>query len=117
MIALGANLNQFNKIGGSLRPQIIAPNSGERIFQDDFCERVEIGFAASHDRNFSLKKEVEFSCKRTLLATRAFGDRLNAAQRFRAPRNDQTRVAEFAFPKENCLCAFHSSESTTRTQL
>src|SRR3954463_13659313 len=78
---------------------------------------MEIGFAASHDRNFSLKKEVEFSCKRTLLATRAFGDRLNAAKRFRAPRDDQTRVAEFSFAKKNCLCVFHSSESTTRTAL
>src|SRR3954452_253174 len=113
MIALGANLNQFNKIGGSLRPQIIAPNSGERIFQDDFCERVEIGFAASHDRNFSLKKQIDFSRKRALLATCAFGDCLNAAKRFRAPRNDQTGVAEFSFAKENCLCAFHSPEFTT----
>src|SRR3954447_23701604 len=78
---------------------------------------MEIGFAASHDRNFSLKKEVEFSCKRTLLATRAFGDRLNAAKRFRAPRNDQTGVAEFSFAKENCLCAFHSPEFTTLTAL
>ena len=56
MIALGANLNQLNKIGGSLRTQIIAANSGERIFQDDFRERMQIGFAAPHDRNFSLKK-------------------------------------------------------------
>ena len=56
MIALGANLNQLNKIRRSLRTQIIAANSGERIFQDDFRERMQIGFAASHDRNFSLKK-------------------------------------------------------------
>ena len=56
MIALGANLNQLNKIRRSLRTQIIAANSGERIFQDDFRERMQIGFAASHDRNFSLEK-------------------------------------------------------------
>ena len=56
MIALGANLNQLNKIRGSLRTQIIAANSGERIFQDDFRERMQIGFATPHDRNFSLKK-------------------------------------------------------------
>ena len=111
MIALGANLNQLNKIGGSLRAQIIAANSGERIFQDDFRERMKIGFAASHDRNFSLKKQIEFSRKRTFLATRTFGYRLDAAKRFRAPRDDQTRVAEFSFPKKNCLCAFHDSTS------
>ena len=43
------------------------------------------------------------SAKRAFLAACAFGDRLNAAKRFRAPRDDQTRVAEFSFPKENCL--------------
>jgi hypothetical protein len=79
MIALGANLNQLNKIGSSLRTQIIAANSGERIFQDDFCERMQIGFAASHDRNFSLKKQIQLSGKRALLAACTFGDRLNAA--------------------------------------
>jgi hypothetical protein len=78
MIALGANLNQLNKIGGSLRTQIIAANSGERIFQDDFRERMEIGFAAPHYRNFSLKKQIEFSGKRTFRTSRAFGNRLNA---------------------------------------
>jgi hypothetical protein len=49
MIALGTNLNQLNKIGGSLRTQIIAANYRERIFQDDFRERVQIGFAAPYD--------------------------------------------------------------------
>jgi hypothetical protein len=78
MIALGANLNQLNKIGSSLRTQIIAANSGERIFQDDFRERMEIGFATPHDRNFSLKKQIEFSGKRTFRTSRAFGNRLNA---------------------------------------
>ena len=114
MIALGANLDQLHKICGTLRTQIIAANSDERIFQNDFGERVQIGFAASHDRDFSLKKQVELSGKRTFLAARAFRNRLNAAQRVRAPRYDQTRVAEFSFPKKNCLCAFHSPESTTQ---
>src|SRR5882672_47828 len=77
MIALGANLNQLNKIGGSLRTQIIAANSGERIFQDDFRERMEIGFATPHDRNFSLKKQIELSGKRTFRTSRAFGNGLN----------------------------------------
>jgi len=79
MIALGANLNQLNKIRRSLRTQIIAANSGERIFQDDFRERMQIGFAASHDRNFSLKKQIQLSGKRAFLAACAFGDRLNTA--------------------------------------
>ena len=78
MIALGANLNQLDKLGGSLRTQIITANSGERIFQDDFRERVQIGFSTSHDRDFSLKKQIEFSGKRTFRTSRAFGNRLNA---------------------------------------
>jgi len=56
MIALGANLNQLNKVCSTLRTQIIAANSGERIFKDDFRERMQIGFATPHDRNFSFKK-------------------------------------------------------------
>jgi hypothetical protein len=79
MIALGANLNQLNKVRGSLSAHIIAANSSEGVFQDDFCERVKIGFSASHNRNFSLKKQIKFSRKRTLLAACPFGDCLNAA--------------------------------------
>jgi len=78
MIALGANLNQLNKIRRSLRTQIIAADSGERIFQDDFRERMQIGFATSYDRNFGLKKQIEFSGKRTFRTSRAFGNGLNA---------------------------------------
>ena len=114
MIALSANLNQFNKIRGTLCTQIIAANSGKGIFQDDFCKSVQIGFAAPHDRNFSLKKQIEFSGERAFLAACAFGNRLNAAKRFRAPRHDQTRVAEPSFAKKDCLCAFHPPESNTR---
>src|SRR6516164_1527533 len=117
MIALGANLDQFNEICSTLRTQIIPANSGERIFQNDFGERVQIGFPASHDRDFGLKKQIELSGERTFLAARALCDRVNAAKRFRAPRHDQTGVAEFSFAKENCLCAFHSPQSTTRTAL
>src|SRR5262249_19490108 len=51
MIALGANLDQLDKIRGSLRAQIITPNSGERIFQHDFRQRMQIGFAAPHNGN------------------------------------------------------------------
>ena len=56
MIPLGANLDQLDEIGGSLRAQILAANAGERIFQDDFGQRMQIGFAAPHDGNFSLKE-------------------------------------------------------------
>src|SRR4029077_16452615 len=79
MIALRANLNQLNKIRRSLRTQIIAANSGKRIFQNDFRERMQIGFAAPHDRNFSLKKQIQLSGKRAFLAAGAFCDRLNTA--------------------------------------
>ena len=88
MVALGANLNQLNKIRRSLRTQIIAANSGKRIFQDDFGERVQIRFTAPHNGNFSLKKQIQFAGKRTFRSPRAFDDRLNAAKRFRSPRHD-----------------------------
>ena len=114
MIALGANLNQFNKICGALHTEIIAANSGERIFQDDFRERVQIGFAAPRDRNFGFKKQIQFSGKRAFLAACAPGHRLNAAERFRAPGHDQTGVAEFSFAKENGLCVFHSPKLAHR---
>ena len=80
MIALGANLDQLYEIRGSLRAQIIAPNPGKRIFQDDFRKRVQIGFAAPDNGNFSLKKQIQFPRKRTFRSPRAFGDRLNTAK-------------------------------------
>jgi hypothetical protein len=39
---------------------------------------VQIGFATPHDRDFSLKKQIEFSGKRTFRPSRAFGNGLNA---------------------------------------
>ena len=56
MIALGANLNELDKISCCLHAQIVAANPGERILHDDFSERMQIRFPAAHDGNFSLKK-------------------------------------------------------------
>src|SRR6266404_7720186 len=111
MISLGTNLNQFNKVSCSLRAQIISANSGKRIFQHNLGERVQICFAASHEGNFSLKKQIQFSGERTFETTRAFSDSLDATKRVRAPRDDQTRIAELSFPNENCLGAFHSPQT------
>jgi len=40
MITLGANLDQLDKISGGLGAQIILADAGERIFEDDFGQRV-----------------------------------------------------------------------------
>src|SRR4029434_10999818 len=76
---------------------------------------MQIRFPTPHDGNFSFKKQIQFSRKRTFRAARAFGDRLDATERFRTTRNDQTRVAELSCPKKDRLCAFHSTLSNTRT--
>jgi len=74
MIAFGANFDQLNKIRRSLRTQIIAANPANDL-QDDFRERMPNGFATSYDRNFSLKKQIEFYGKRLLRRRAAFGIR------------------------------------------
>ena len=113
MIALGANLNELNKVRCGLRAQIITTNPREGIFEHHFRERVQIRPFAARDLNFRFEEQVQLPGKCAFRASRTFGDRLNATERFGAPRDDQTRVAEFALPKENCLCAFHSAKSST----
>src|SRR5262245_35320616 len=110
MVSLRTNLNQFDKISCRLCPQIVAADSGERVSQHNFSERVQIGFPASYDGNFSFKKQIQLSGERTFRSARAFGDCLNATERLCAPGNDQAGVAELSFAKKNCLCAFHNAK-------
>ena len=97
MIALGANLDQLNKISGRLHAQIIRANTAESLTQNDLRERVQIRFTAWRDLNFSFEKQIQSAGKRTFGASRPFRDGLNAAERFRAPRNDEAGVAELSF--------------------
>src|SRR4051812_17252563 len=78
MIALGANLDQLDKVSRSLSAKIIFPDTGERIFEDDFGESVERRFPAHDDRNFRFKKKIELARERSFRAARALGHRLNA---------------------------------------
>ena len=56
MISFRANLDQLDEVRRRLRAQIVAANRGERILQHNLGERVQIGFPASDNRNFSFKK-------------------------------------------------------------
>ena len=109
MIALGTEFDQFHEVGCCLGPRITASDSGERIAQDDFGQRVQIRFAAGCDLDFRFKKQVELSGKRTLQATRASRHGLDAAEIRAAPRYNQTRIAKLAFPQENRTRALHHS--------
>src|SRR5436853_6104717 len=77
MIALGANLNQLDKVSGGLSAEIILADAGERILEDDFGQRVQGRSAAGDDRALRFEKEIELARERRLRATRAFGDRSN----------------------------------------
>src|SRR5438093_5254179 len=70
---------------------------------------MQIRLPAPHDRDFSFKKQIQFSGKRTFRAARAFGHRLDTTERLRAPRHNQAGVAEFSFTKKDGSCGFHSS--------
>src|SRR5207249_2669270 len=97
MITLGTNLDQLDKISRGLRAQIILADAGERIFEDDFGQRVQCRFATCYHRDLGFKKEIELASEWSFGAARAFGHRLNASQRLRAPGDDQTGVAKLAF--------------------
>src|SRR5207237_4203267 len=69
---------------------------------------MQIRLPAPHNGNFSFKKQIQLSRKRTFRAARALCDRLNATERLRAPGDDQAGIAELAFAKQNYLRAFHA---------
>src|SRR5437867_6675850 len=97
MITLGANLDQLDKISRGLGAQIILTDARERVFEDNFGQRVQCRFAACYHRDFGFKEKIELASEWSFGAARAFGDRLNASQRLRAPGDDQTGVAKLAF--------------------
>ena len=85
MIRFGADLDQLNKIRRGLSTEIIAANSNERISDNDFSQRVQCRFPTRDDRDLGFKKKIELAGERRFRAARAFGDSLNATQRFGAP--------------------------------
>ena len=107
VIALGTNLNQLDKISSRLGPKVTLTNSGEWIRQYDLGESVQGRFSTRHQRNFCFEKKIQLAGERRFSATRAFGHRLNATQRFGTPGNDQAGVTEFAFAKKNRRRGLH----------
>jgi hypothetical protein len=79
MIALGANLDQLDKVSGGLSAQIIRPNAGERISNDDFGQRVQCRFATCYHRDLGFKEEIELAREWSFRAARTFRYRLDAA--------------------------------------
>jgi hypothetical protein len=79
VIGLGAKLDQLDEIRSRPGPAKTLPNSGKRILQHDFRERMEIRFPAPGDLNFRLEKQVELSGECALRPARAFGRGLDAA--------------------------------------
>src|SRR6266404_3632609 len=79
MITLGATLDQLDKISRGLGAQIIFADTGERIFEDDFGQRVQCRFATCYHRDFGFKEKIELAGEWSFGAARAFGHRLNAS--------------------------------------
>ena len=109
MIALSANLDQLDKISRCLHAQIIRANTAEGLAQSDLCECMQIRFTARRNLNFRFEKQIQSAGKRTFGASRPFRDGLNAAERFRAPRNNEAGVAELSLAQQDCRCALHPS--------
>lgn len=79
MIALRAQLNEFNEIGCALHAQIILADPYERPSQRHFTQRMQTRFTRRRDLNLSLEKQVELSGKWTFGATRSLRYGLNTA--------------------------------------
>src|SRR5947208_9365967 len=109
MIPLGANLDQLHKISRCLHAQIIRSNTAESLAQSNLGQCVQIRFTARRDLNFRFEKQIQSAGKRTFGASRPFRDGLNAAERFRAPRNNEAGIAELPFAQKNGGAAFHIS--------
>jgi len=62
---------------------------------------MQIRFAARDKRNLGFKKEIELASKWTFRPACAFGNCVNAAAGCRAPRNNQTGVAELSSSQKN----------------
>ena len=109
MIALGADFDQLDEVSRGLSAQIIAANSDERIFDDDLGQRVQSRFSAWDERNLRFEKQIELTRERRLCAASAFGDGLDTTERFGAPGDNETGVAELSFANQDRARAVHGS--------
>src|SRR4051794_38720180 len=100
MIALGAELDQFYEISGGLRAGVRSPDAAKRAPKRYLGERVKVRSPRTRDLDFGFEKQIELAGKRTFWPPRAFGNRLDTAERLRAPRDDQAGVAELALSQE-----------------
>src|SRR5215469_9805738 len=108
MVAFCANFNQFDKVGCRLRTQVARADSSERIFQYDFRKCVQIRPSAPCNLNFRFEEQIELASKRAFRATCSFRDGLDAAKRFRAPRDYEAGVTESPFTQQNGRSRFHT---------
>ena len=79
MIGFGAQLDQLDKVGRGLRSPEIFADAAEWILEHNFCQRMQIRFAAARDLDFGFEKQIQLTRKRTFRAARAFRGRLDAA--------------------------------------
>lgn len=110
MLPFGANLDQLDKVGGGLRPQMMSANSSECICDRYFAQRVQGGFATERDRNLGFEKQVEPAAKRTLRPARTAGDSLDHAQRIGAPGDDRTGVTQPSFAQDDSTRRLHREQ-------
>jgi len=90
-----------------LHAKIIFLNSGKRILDDHFCQRVQSRPATRSNGDLCFKEKIEFASKWSLGTAGAFGDSLDAAERLRAPGNNQAGIAKVSLPQKNGSCALH----------
>ena len=107
MIPLSANLDQLDEIRRRLHAKIILTDSGKWIFDDYLCQRVQSRLATGRDGDLCFEEKIESPGKWSLGTASAFGDGLDAAERLRAPGDNQAGVAKVSLPQKNGSGALH----------
>lgn len=101
MLGLCHHLDEFDEIRCEHDAWILESQTVVGLAKFSFAQSVQVALSAATELHVAFKKQIEPSRKPALRLTRPLRHGLQFPMLLREPRNDQARLAELDFPKQN----------------
>src|ERR1041385_651749 len=101
--SLGGLLNERGTISSLLQIAEFVSQRRVCLAQADFAQRVQFRAPAALKTEFRFVKQIQLAAKGRLRASRAFGDRANAAELSREPIHDKTGFGKWPCAEDDSV--------------